>query len=83
MADIAERLLVLVPGAFVVIVTLVILLKHQKHQNDQWIKAHNETNEKYSETSKACSKVVAENTKMLGRVGGLVERRIEQVNGGK
>ncbi len=74
MENIAERLLVLVPGAFVVLVTLVIMLRHHNKQHGDWVKTHREA-------SKESSGVIKKNTEMLGRIGGLIERRIQQEDG--
>ena len=82
MESIAERLLVLVPGAFVVIVTLVICLRNTSQQNDRWIAAHKETSKKSDETTGKCTEVVEKNTEMLGRIGGLIQQRIDQNGGG-
>ena len=80
MADIAKELLVLVPGAFVVIVTVLIFLKHTTTQNDRWISAHKETSKRMNDAADTCSGVVAKNTEMLGRIDSTLTR-IEK-NGG-
>jgi len=74
MEDLAEKLLVLVPGAFVVIVTLVICLRHTTNNNERWISAHKETSKKSNDTTKKCSEVVEKNTEMLGRISGILTR---------
>ena len=80
MENIAEKLLVLVPGAFVVIITLVICLRHTTHNNERWITAHKETSKKSNDATDKCSLVVEKNTEMLGRISGILTR-IE--NGGR
>ena len=74
MENIAEKLLVLVPGAFVVIITLVICLRHTTNNNERWITAHKETSKKSTEATDKCSTVVEKNTEMLGRISGILTR---------
>jgi len=74
MENIAEKLLVLVPGAFVVIITLVICLRHTTNNNERWITAHKETSKKSTESTDKCSDVVEKNTEMLGRISGILTR---------
>ena len=74
MESIAEKLLVLVPGAFVVIITLVICLKHTTTNNERWIQAHKETSKKSIAATDKCSDVVEKNTEMLGRISGILTR---------
>ena len=74
MENIAERLLVLVPGAFVVIITLVICLRHTTNNNERWITAHKETSKKSTDATDKCSTVVEKNTEMLGRISGILTR---------
>jgi hypothetical protein len=74
MESIAEKLLVLVPGAFVVIITLVICLRHNTQQNERWIASHEETSKKSNDATDKCSTVVEKNTEMLGRISGILTR---------
>lgn len=74
MESLAKELLVLVPGAFVVIITLVICLRHTTTNNERWIDAHKETSKKSTEATDKCSNVVDKNTEMLGKISGILTR---------
>lgn len=74
MENLAEKLLVLVPGAFVVIITLVICLRHTTTNNDRWIEAHKKTSKESNAATDKCSIVVEKNTEMLGRISGILTR---------
>lgn len=74
MESIAEKLLVLVPGAFVVIITLVICLRHTTTNNERWIEAHKETSKKSTDATDRASVSIEKNTEMLGRISGILTR---------
>lgn len=82
MGEFFEALLRQAPGAAIVIATMIILLRHLKTRDEAWIQAFKETKEKQNKLYERNSEVIDQNTRMLGRVGGLLDTRIQQVKNG-